>query len=419
MPPNEPVYTRAQVREHARKGHAWLIVDEAVLDVAAFAPQHPGGKVLSYYVGEDATDAFAAFHPGPRARALAQPLRVGRLAEHERNADALMVAFRELRAQLVREGFMKPRLSFFLAHFVQILVLEFAAYWLACAYGASWLGWAATALALAVSQVQAGWLQHDFGHLSVLGTRSANVLVHRLLIGPFKAASSPWWRSRHNRHHAMPNTLRRDPDVHNEPLFVFDELMLDDDGGGEMKGWRFSKYQALYWHVLGPPLVTTLVFLLTNVADCIKRRLWVDFALGMAFFVRFGAVFGPVLGWRSALALYVAMRLVESVWFTWVSAMSHFPMAFARPDEPANWVRAQFAATQNVRGSALVDWFTGHLDYQLEHHLFPTMPRHAYPAVHARVAAFAAAHGLPLRVRSLWQAFTDVTHKLRAVSRAM
>lgn len=43
--------------------------------------------------------------------------------------------------------------------------------------------------------------------------------------------------------------------------------------------------------------------------------------------------------------------------------------------------------SRNVRGGWLTDWLLGGLNYQIEHHLFPNMPRaslrYAQPAVHA------------------------------------
>lgn len=91
------------------------------------------------------------------------------------------------------------------------------------------------------------------------------------------------------------------------------------------------------------------------------------------------------------------MRLIESQWFTWITSMSHLPMEIV-PDKhgknghmrtlaqhrdmfvdsyhtyhPDDWVRRQLRTTQNVEGSYFNNWFTGHLNYQIEHHLFPMM----------------------------------------------
>lgn len=39
-----------------------------------------------------------------------------------------------------------------------------------------------------LTQAQAGWLQHDFGHLSVFGTSKWNHLVHHFVIGHLKVS---------------------------------------------------------------------------------------------------------------------------------------------------------------------------------------------------------------------------------------
>lgn len=60
-------------------------------------------------------------------------------------------------------------------------------------------------------QAQAGWLQHDLGHLSVFKSRELNLIAHRFVIIHLKAASSAWWNYRHYLHHAKPNIAEADP----------------------------------------------------------------------------------------------------------------------------------------------------------------------------------------------------------------
>ena len=92
--------TREEVKEEGL-----MIVEGKVYDLTNF--RHPGGKVNTLYVGEDATDAFAAFHRGPRARSFLPPLLVGEVAEEGKEDDEvekMNAAFRKLRAELVAEG---------------------------------------------------------------------------------------------------------------------------------------------------------------------------------------------------------------------------------------------------------------------------------------------------------------------------
>jgi fatty acid desaturase len=56
-----------------------------------------------------------------------------------------------------------------------------------------------------------------------------------------------------------------------------------------------------------------------------------------------------------------------------------------------DWVTAQFLSTRNaVTTNAFSEWIWGGMQYQLEHHLFPSMPRNKYPLLKERLLQFAA-----------------------------
>ncbi|NXH36420.1 FADS1 desaturase, partial [Myiagra hebetior] len=59
-------------------------------------------------------------------------------------------------------------------------------------------------------------------------------------------------------------------------------------------------------------------------------------------------------------------RYLESTWFIWVSQMNHIPMDIDY-DKNEDWVSTQLHATCNVNQSVFNDWFTGHLNFQIEH----------------------------------------------------
>jgi fatty acid desaturase 2 (delta-6 desaturase) len=152
-----------------------------------------------------------------------KPLLVGKLqTKSYESMDPIVKDFRALRAQFVNDGLFKAQSWWYALHLLQIFALEILGVVLMYNWGHThWAFWL-TAVVLAVSQIQAGWLQHDFGHLSVvLGNRWLNSAAHHFVIGGLKGASSNWWKSRHNRHHAKTNVLSRDPDIHTEPIFVW------------------------------------------------------------------------------------------------------------------------------------------------------------------------------------------------------
>ena len=61
-----------------------------------------------------------------------------------------------------------------------------------------------------------------------------------------------------------------------------------------------------------------------------------------------------------------------------------------------DWVTAQFASTRNaVMTNPFSEWLWGGMQYQLEHHLFPSMPRNKYPKLRERMIKFATDNNIP------------------------
>ncbi|GAA6071633.1 fatty acid desaturase 2-like isoform X1, partial [Tachysurus ichikawai] len=82
-------YTWEEVQEHNLTGDQWLVIERKVYNVSEWTKRHPGGsRVLEHYIGEDATDAFTAFHPDRRfVRKFMKPLLLGELAPSEPSQD--------------------------------------------------------------------------------------------------------------------------------------------------------------------------------------------------------------------------------------------------------------------------------------------------------------------------------------------
>jgi hypothetical protein len=66
-----------------------------------------------------------------------------------------------------------------------------------------------------------------------------------------------------------------------------------------------------------------------------------------------------------------------------------------------NYACLQLYTTRNMRPGLFIDWLWGGLNYQIEHHLFPTMPRHNLGRVMPMVKAFCAENELPYMVSGI------------------
>uniref|UniRef100_A0A2I2ZH03 Fatty acid desaturase domain-containing protein n=1 Tax=Gorilla gorilla gorilla TaxID=9595 RepID=A0A2I2ZH03_GORGO len=174
-------------------------------------------------------DAFRAFHPDLEfVGKFLKPLLIGELAPEEPSQDhgknsKITEDFRALRKTAEDMNLFKTNHVFFLLLLAHIIALESIAWFTVFYFGNGWIPTLITAFVLATSQAQAGWLQHDYGHLSVYRKPKWNHLVHKFVIGHLKGASANWWNHRHFQHHAKPNIFHKDPDVNMLHVFVLGE----------------------------------------------------------------------------------------------------------------------------------------------------------------------------------------------------
>uniref|UniRef100_A0A8C7UZF4 Cytochrome b5 heme-binding domain-containing protein n=1 Tax=Oncorhynchus mykiss TaxID=8022 RepID=A0A8C7UZF4_ONCMY len=391
------VYTWEEVQKHCHRSDKWLVIDRKVYNITQWAKRHPGGiRVISHFAGEDATDAFVAFHPDPNfVRKFLKPLLIGELAttepsqDHGKNA-VLVQDFQALRDRVEREGLLRARPLFFSLYLGHILLLEALALGLLWVWGTSWSLTLLCSLMLATSQSQAGWLQHDYGHLSVCKTSSWNHVLHKFVIGHLKGASANWWNHRHFQHHAKPNVFSKDPDVNSLHVFVLGDKQPVEYGIKKLKYMPYH-HQHQYFFLIGPPLVIPVFFTIQIFQTMFSQRNWVDLAWAMTFYLRFFCCYYPFFGFFGSVALISFVRFLESHWFVWVTQMNHLPM--------------------EIDHERHQDWLT--MQDQVPPLLFPTMPRHNYHLVAPLVRALCEKHGLPYQVKTLQKAIIDVVGSLK------
>nr|XP_061812728.1 acyl-CoA Delta-4 desaturase-like [Nerophis lumbriciformis] len=412
------IYTWEEVQSHCRRNDMWLVIQRKVYNVTNWATKHPGGfRVIHHYAGEDATEAFTAFHPDKKfVHRFLKPLLIGKLAETEPNQDrqknaAVSQDLKDLRARAVQQGLFRAHPLFFMAHLIHIVLLEVLAWLLVWFWGTNWISTIVCAVLMATAQIQAGWLQHDFGHLSVFKKSTWNHLAHKFLIGHLKGASANWWNHRHFQHHAKPNIFSKDPDVNMLRMFVIGSVQPVEYGTKKIKHMPYN-HQHRYFFLVGPPLLIPVYFHLQIMRVMIVRRDWVDMAWALSYYLRYFSCYTQLYGLLGSFALIVFVRFLESHWFVWVTQMSHLPMDIDH-EKHQDWLTMQLQATCNIEESPFNDWFSGHLNFQIEHHLFPTMPRHNYHRVAPLVRALCEKHNIAYQVKTLRKGLTDVIRSLK------
>ena len=125
--------------------------------------------------------------------------------------------------------------------------------------------------------------------------------------------------------------------------------------------------------------------------------------------VDYGLPFFVALGAGMALAAVFGVLLGGSF------APNHKGMPIVPKNAKVDFLRRQVLMSRNIRGGRVTDFMMGGLNYQIEHHLFPSMPRcnlrHAQPVVRR----FCAERGVPYAEAGAGAAYVAGLRHLHAV----
>lgn len=418
--------TWQEIRQHSTKKDRWLVIDDRVYDVTNWI-KHPGGQaVLNHYAGQDASEAFHALHPEKSfAQKYLKPLYIGDAIGNSDEENDLSVMdqdlkedFEKLRQKAVAQKLFEPSRIFYTLVCFHILALEFAAYFLILKFGTGWIPYLLAAAFYITSQAQSGWVQHDFGHLSVFKKTSWNHVFHQIFLGFTKGGSPDWWNNMHFQHHTKPNVIDKDPDTRIEPLFLLGDTIPIRKAHDNAKYGKKVPYnfQHLYFFIAAPMLFP-LYFQFMTIRHAYVRKRWMDLAWLSLHYIRFFSLMPLRLGLFGAMKLHFLIRALEGTWFVIVAQSNHVVMDVSHDDSKMSWFRLQLKATCNIAKSPFNDWFTGHLNFQIEHHLFPLMPRHNLYKIQPDVMELCRKYRIPYIVKPMGRAFLDILTSLEKSGR--
>ena len=96
-------------------------------------------------------------------------------------------------------------------------------------------------------------------------------------------------------------------------------------------------------------------------------------------------------------------------------APNHKGMPLVPATVKVDFLRRQVLMSRNIRGSRLLDTLMGGLNYQIEHHLFPSMPRPHLRAASPMIAALLPRRGVTYTETGLWQSYGIVVRYINRV----
>jgi fatty acid desaturase len=276
--------------------------------------------------------------------------------------------------------------------------------------GNSWWN-VAVAVGLAFVLTQLGFIGHDAGHRQISSRRKRNDAIGLAVANLLTGFSFGWWLTKHNRHHAHTNRPGKDPDM-TPGVLVYAAAQLDGRG-------RLGRLWASAQVVLLVPLLflEAINLHLASVASLARRRdraALIEAGLlgvhGCLFFALPFVLLSPL---RALVFIGVTQSLFG--FYLGVSFLTnHVGMPMVSEGDDLGFLRRQVITSRNLSGRALTGFLFGGLDTQIEHHLFPTMPRANLRRARMLVRPYCTARRISYAEQSPWHAYREVLGHLHA-----
>jgi len=356
-----------------KEGALVIKIQNKWINVEAWKKLHPGGEhSLERFRNEDATDAFTSIH-SPEAWQLVSKMKGVLSPRSDQSESASSIAFRSWRRQLEKEGWFERNWAWDAFYIASISFFAIMGSLLSSNYPIL------AAFLIGVGMQQAGWIGHDYVH----GRGKISYVLGRAVGGLWNGFSSEWWSAKHNKHHVHTNQMGIDDDIANDPIL---HLYIP----AQDREFILRPYQHLYYHLVYAFLYVSWRIQSFQYAWAKGNKLELTLmALNYLWLV--------LLPWKVAIGSVIigGFLVAEVVTATHQSEDMLQGLSF-------NFVEDQFATTRDVHmNSYFLNWLWGGMQFQLEHHLFPTMPKYYYASMIPRVQKFAKDNGIEYRASNM------------------
>jgi fatty acid desaturase len=325
--------------------------------------------------------------------------------------------YAELSREVKRTGLLNRRPGYYTAK-IGVNLFLLAAGWTAFALiGRSW--WQLlVAVFLAVMFTQTAFIGHDAGHHQISSSKRVNDLLGRLHGNLLVGLSYGWWISKHNRHHAHPNQVDRDPDIGDGAIAFTEEHARARRGPGAWLArhqvWLFFPMlllEGLNLHVAG----VRALLARTGTSRAANAAAMAEAGLLMAHMGGYLIAVFWVLSPVQAVCFLIVQQGLFGLYMGCSFAPNHKGMPILAKDDKTDYLRRQVLTARNIRGGRFTDFVLGGLNYQIEHHLFPSIPRPSLRRSQTLVRAFCARHGVAYYETSVLRSYAQVLRHLHKV----
>ncbi|WP_309134644.1 acyl-CoA desaturase [Cellulomonas sp.] len=326
--------------------------------------------------------------------------------------EAAAGTYHELSAEVKAEGLLGRTVGFYVALLSGLTAALVA---LAVAFvllGHSWWQLLVAGL-LGLLLTQFAFVAHEASHRQVLRSGPANDRLGRVLANGVVGISHQWWMSKHTRHHANPNRVGKDPDIAPDTIVFLEEHARETRGFVrhivKRQGWLFFPLLTLEGLNLHVVAIKSLA-----AAPPSRTRTLELVVIGLRL-----SLYAALILWALPLGMAAAFLAVQlavfGVYMGASFAPNHKGMLMVPENSRLDFLSKQVLTSRNIGGGRFVTMLMGGLDAQIEHHLFPSMPRPHLARARQIVRAHCERTGVPYTETSLVQSYAIVVRYLNQV----
>lgn len=421
-----------------------LIIDKTVYDCTRWQERHPGGHLtVRALSGKDATDSFNSNHPAFVRKMLTkfyyaelddtEYLRQMKSKPEAMKAEQTRRAFLDLTRKMEMAGMFKTDLTFYYRKAVVFSVM-----FLSVVCGVLFSGdrlWVhiLSGVILGCFWQQSAFVAHDLGHNSVTRSLTGDSYLGCFLGNFLSGISLGWWKRSHNVHHIATNSADYDPDIQHLPVLAVDPIFTE----GRLFSTYAMQYLPLdsaahllvrYQHYIYYPLMAFARFNLYAQSWCHSLSLsyytktelvWnrpLQIAALTGFWTWLLALTMSLPTWQSRILFFLPAHMVAGVLHVQIT-LSHFYMPVYKGvtyDDAGNgFIPTQLRGSLDIDCPPWMDWFHGGLQFQVEHHIWPSLPNHNLRKAKELLMAFCAEHDLPYNQAKFVEANCQMLAKLK------
>ncbi|GLT54188.1 hypothetical protein SLA2020_274080 [Shorea laevis] len=370
--------------KHNKPGDLWISIQGKIYDVSDWAKDHPGGELpLFNFSGRDVTDAFVAYHPGTAWQYLDKFFTGYYLQDY--SVSEASKDYRKLVSEFSKMGLFEKK-GHTALYTLCVIAMLFAVSLYGILCSDSTLVHLVCGGLMGCLWIQSGWLGHDSGHYQIMSSprfnRFAQILTGNCLAG----ISIAWWKKNHNAHHICCNSLDFDPDLQHIPFFVVSSKLFNSITSyfyeRKLKFDSVARFLVSYQHWTFYPVM------------CLAR----------------------INLFAQSIILLSSKRRVPNRGPEMLGVLLYWICVYVGPPSGSDWCEKQTMGTLDISCPTWMDWFHGGLQFQIEHHLFPRLPRRNLRKVSPFVKELCKKHNLPYNCVSFWMANVLTIRTLRTAA---